>query len=256
MRRVGDDVERELLERLLEDLDLRLGAVSGGVAGAQHPRQRLAALIQIGEQRVKPEGALEVHRRSFLLGVRADQRRVDVDHDPLRADTQPPRPLPCPSARRADRIEQSRVVRDPIDQPKRRRVRRDRPEQRLLITHRPQVRQAVAAVGEHHRQIPDDPARIVPAASLAHPRQRARELPRQPDPVSDLGQQRRARVRHQTVAVRAHGYRETAPIALHPQGEPPEPILQASNTRRIPARADSPAAPTTGAATAPCTIRG
>jgi hypothetical protein len=123
-----------------------------------------------GKQRVKPEGALEVHRRSFFLGVRADQCRVDVDHDPLRAHTQPPCPLPRPSARRADRVEQPRVVRDPVDQPKRRRVRRDRPEQRLLITHRPQVRQAVAAVGEHHRQIPDHPARIVPAASLAHPR--------------------------------------------------------------------------------------
>ena len=34
---VGDDVERELLERLLEDLDLGLGAVSGGVPGRSIP---------------------------------------------------------------------------------------------------------------------------------------------------------------------------------------------------------------------------
>ena len=50
---------RELLQRLLKDLDLRLRAVSSGVAWAQHPRQRLAALIQIRKQRMKPKGPLK-----------------------------------------------------------------------------------------------------------------------------------------------------------------------------------------------------
>ena len=87
-------------------------------------------------------------------------------------------------------------------------------------------------------------------ATLTHARQRARELAGEADPVSDLAEQRSAGMRDQTLSVRRDIYREIAPIALHLQGEPPEWMLQASNTRRIAAQADSPAAPTTGAATA------
>ena len=41
----------------------------------------------------------------------------------------------------------------------------------------------------------------------------------------------------------------------HLQGDPPESVLQASTTRRIPAQADGSAAPVPGAAAASCTIR-
>ena len=92
-------------------------------------------------------------------------------------------------------------------------------------------------------------------ATLTHPDQRVRELAGEADPVSDLAEQRSARVGDQALSVRRDIYREIAPIALHLQGEPPEWILRASNTRRIAAQADSPAAPTIGAATASCTIR-
>src|SRR4051794_35893629 len=47
-------------------------------------------------------------------------------------------------------------------------------------------------------------------------------------------------------SVRQHLYRDPAPLALHLQGEPPEPDLRASTTRRIPAQADSSAAPPSG----------
>ena len=92
-------------------------------------------------------------------------------------------------------------------------------------------------------------------APLAQPRQLARERLRQGDPVSDPGQQTAARVRHQADSVRRDIYVELAPIACHLQGDPPELELQALRTRRIPAPADSQAAPVPGAATGYCKIR-
>ena len=145
------------------------GGVERGVARSQQARQRFARLVEVGLQRVKPEAALVVPGGALLLGMRGDQRRVDIDHDPLGRPS--PAPMPAPAPRRAPRgrVKQPRLGGDPVDQPKRRRVRRDRPEQRLLIAHRAQVRQAVAAIGEHHRQIPDHPARVMPAAPLDAP---------------------------------------------------------------------------------------
>jgi hypothetical protein len=199
---------------------------------------------------MKPEAALERARRALLLRVRADQRGVDVDHDPPRPGARLPGVLTRPRTSGAQRVEQARVSSDPIDHPERRRVRGDRPEQHLLVTDCAQVGQTVAAIGQHHCQVPDHAARIVPAAPLAHARQRPRERVGEPEPIRALGQQRGAGMRDQPVSVRRNIYGETAPIALHLQGDPPEPGLCASATRRIPAQADSPAAPTTGAATA------
>jgi UDP:flavonoid glycosyltransferase YjiC (YdhE family) len=95
----------------------------------------------------------------------------------------------------------------------------------------------------------------VTSTPLTNPRQRTRKLPGEADPISDFAEQRSTRMRDQALSVRRDIYREIAPIALHLQGEPPESMLQASNTRRIAAQADSSAAPTIGAATASCTIR-
>ena len=95
----------------------------------------------------------------------------------------------------------------------------------------------------------------MPPATLPNARQRSLKLAGEPDPVSNLAEQRRPGMRDQTLSVRRDIYREIAPIALHLQGEPPEQILRTSNTHRIAAQADSSAAPTTGASTASCTIR-
>ena len=65
------------------------------------------------------------------------------------------------------------VARDPVDHPERRRVRAHRPEQRGLVAERPEVRQTITAVGEHHRQITDDPPHVVPRT----PGLQARQLP-------------------------------------------------------------------------------
>ena len=173
---------------------------------------------------MKAEAALEVDRRALLLGVRADQRRVDVDHDPLRARAQLPRARPRSRPRRAQRLERPGVAGDPVDQPKRRRVRRDRPEQRLLIAHRAQVRQAVAAVGEHHRQIPDHPARdrACAAARAARP---ARARARRVRPTRSATSANNAAPACDTSPAPsgATSTVKRAPFAHHPQGDPPSP---------------------------------
>ena len=90
----------------------------------------------------------------------------------------------------------------------------------------------------------------MPSAALTNARQRVRELTGETDSVGGLAKQRGPRVRDKSLSVRRDIYREIAPIAPHLQGEPPEQILRTSNTLRIAAQADSPAAPTIGAATA------
>jgi len=240
---VSDDVARELFERLLEHRDLIRGAVRRRVARAQHPRQRLAARVQIGQQRMKPEAALEVHRRAFLLGVRADQRRVDIDHDSLWPRAQLPRPRPRSRPCGAQRLKRGGVAGEPVDQPERGRVGGDRAEQRLLIAHRAQVREAVTTVGEHHREIPDHAPRIVPAPALRHAGQRTRELAGEADTVGGLGKQSRARVRHQARSVRRHIYRERASCTHHPQGDLQDRDQGPSASPRIPVTPDVSGAP-------------
>jgi hypothetical protein len=67
----------------------------------------------------------------------------------------------------------------------------------------------------------------------------ARERPGQAGLVSDPGQQRAARVRHQALCVRRDIYLHPAPSARHLKGDPPELDLCPSASRRIPAQADS-----------------
>ena len=108
---------------------------------------------------------------------------------------------------------------------KRGRVRRDRPEQRVLITHRPEIGEAIAAVGEHHRQVAHHAPGIVPGLTLLQTRQAHRQRPGEPALIGDLRQQRAARMRHKPFSVRRDFYRDVAAIALHLQGDPPEPVL-------------------------------
>ena len=58
-------------------------------------------------------------------------------------------------------MEQARRARDEIDHEKRGRRRRGGREQGSLIGDRSQMREAVAAVGEHHREIAEHAAAVV-----------------------------------------------------------------------------------------------
>ena len=237
-------------------------APSGGRRRCSRRRSRAAARRRappgsrsgVGVQRVEPVAALVVAGRALLLRVRGDQRRVDVDRQPLGRAVQLPEPLARPRVRRAQRVQQPRLRRDPVDHPERGRVRRHRPEQRLLVAHRAEIRHALAAVGEHHRQITDHPARVMTATPLLQPRQPQRQRAREPELVSDLRQQRAARVRHQTRSVRRDIYGYRASIAHHLQGEPPSSGSGPSASPRIPAQPDKSAPPPPGARSY-CTIR-
>ena len=125
-----------------------------------------------------------------------------------------PEPLTRPGVR-GTKLAQQPLRGDPIDRPKRRRVRSHRPEQRLLVTHRTKIRDALAAISEHHRQIPDNPARIMTTTTLLQDRQPKRQRAREPELVANLRDQRAPCMRHQTRAVRRDIYGYRAPIAHH-----------------------------------------
>jgi hypothetical protein len=213
---VRGDALGQLLERGLKHGDLVLRAVSAGVARPQHAGERVLGAVEVGEHRVKPERALVVAGGPGLVGVDDDQRRVEIDDHQPRPRAAPPRTRPGLCARRPDSLQRVRITRDPLQQPVRRRVRGDLAEQRLLIAHRAQIAQRVAAVGQHHRQIPDHAPRRVPRRALKQTLKRAIERAREPEAIRDAGQQHRARVRDQTLSVRPDLYLHIAPHRASP----------------------------------------
>lgn len=57
------------------------------------------------------------------------------------------------------------------------------------MTEHAQISDRFTAVGEHHRQIDGDPARLMDRTSLPQPGQRITETAGQPRHLSDIGQQ-------------------------------------------------------------------
>src|SRR5208282_6467876 len=149
-----------------------------------------------------------------------------------------PETLARPRMGGAQRVQQLRLRRDPVDHPERRRIRGDRAEQRFLLTDRPEIRHALPAIGEHHRQITEHPARVMATAALLEAGQPKRQRPREPQLVGHRREQRAPRVRDQTVSVRGDFYGYRASITHHLQGEPPSSNLRPSSSRRIAAQPD------------------
>ena len=71
--------------------------------------------------------------------------------------------------RGAQPVQAVRVAGDLVDHAKRRRRRRHLTEQDRLIAQRAEVGQAVAAVGEHHREITNHAAAIMAAGTQLQP---------------------------------------------------------------------------------------
>ena len=73
---------RQRRQRHIQHRDVIGGGVRPGVAGAEHPGQRLPGgdlgPVQETQQRVKPEGVLPGRRRVFLLAVRDADRGIEV----------------------------------------------------------------------------------------------------------------------------------------------------------------------------------
>ncbi len=217
-----DMLGRDLLKRPVQHRHMIIGGVRASVPGAQQPAERLARLIQVDLQRVKPVAALIVPGRLLLLRMRCDQRRVNIERQPLRRTTQLPEPLPGACVRDTEGVQQPWLRHNPVDHPKRRGVRRHRPEQRVLLTNRTEIGYALAAIDQHHREITDHPARIMTTTPLLQASQPPRKRHREPHLLSDLRDERGARVRYQTRSVRRDFYGYRASITHHLQGEPPE----------------------------------
>jgi hypothetical protein len=110
------------------------------------------------------------------------------------------------------------ITGDLLDHPPRRRRGGDLTEQLGLVAQHGQVAQAVAAVGQQHRQVPQHRTRpmAVPAAlgATCPPAQRGG----QPEPVGQLHQQRRPGMAGDPIAVAGDVEPRRRLGSLHPQG--------------------------------------
>jgi hypothetical protein len=179
----------EPVEREPEHLEVLLRGVRAGAPGPQDRGERLTGLIQVAADRVKPVAVLVVAgpRSSSSAPSRASRRRSawstpGARPRPRPAPARPPAPSGCDRATAVDRPQHA----------VRRGFRRARTEQALPPLIRRHVGHAVAAVGQHHRHVPEHSPRIVRRATLPRLSQRLRQPPAQPDPGGQLRQQRRA----------------------------------------------------------------
>jgi len=161
-----DDGPRELPQGLIDRLYLVSGRVRARVAGTQDARRGLLRFVEVAEHRVKAKAALVVAGGILFVGVRADQRGVEVEHDPLGLCPERPGPLARLRARLAQPTEHP-LVRERVDHPPCRRVRGNAAKEVLLVAQRPKIREAIAAVGEHHAEVAHDLPGIVRGAALA-----------------------------------------------------------------------------------------
>jgi len=245
---VGHRRARQLPERGFEHGGVVARGVGSRVAGPQQTGERHSArsarAVEVAEQRMEAEAALVVAGRAVLVRMRADERRVDVDHErPGRARAEREGALPGAGAGAPQRTEQV-AVGDRVDCPPRRGVGGHRPEERALVAQRAQVAEGIAAVGQHDRQVAHHPAGVVGRAALAQLTESAGQGRGQPEPIGRFGQQRSAGVCDRVlVSVRGHRHSDRAAIALHLQGDPPELGSRPSTSRNLPAQPDRTSAP-------------
>jgi hypothetical protein len=205
--RAGEDLAvqrglRQLLQRELEHLHVVGGVVGARVAGPQDPGQDLTAAGN--QQRVEPEPAFVMPGRVFFVGVHVDRCRVELHDHTTRCAASLPRALASARTGLANAVELT--LTNAEQHPARGRDGRHITEQRRLPCQPGQVGNAVPAVGGHHRQITQNPSRIMTAATLTRPRQHHAEPVGQTEPVRHQRQQRGPGTRRQTDAVRPHIY--------------------------------------------------
>jgi hypothetical protein len=187
----------QLGKSVVQHGDVVGGVVRAGLARPEHRGQALPgatqAVVGEGQQRGEPEAPLEGGLRTFLVRVRVDQRRVQVDDQPPvrrghRLQLPDLRSRLRPGA--AERGQRGvRVGGERGDQPRHGRVRGHVTEQLRLAADRGQVGQAVTAQRDRDREIEQHLARIVPGTDRSPRRERLRQGARQPHQLSGLQQQ-------------------------------------------------------------------
>lgn len=195
-------------QRGVEDSDLVGCAVRAGTAFAQQRGQRLSGaavrVVDEGQHGMEPEPAFVVRGGTFLLRVRTDQGRVQVDHDLAGLGHRRPVPPGAGPGLGAGGTDRSHgcvgIGGQRLDQPAHRGVGGDRTEQLALCTHQTDIGQTVAAQGEGDGQVQHRLARIVERTRSPPRRQRRTESAIEPAGPGGLQQQYRARRRNQRLA--------------------------------------------------------
>jgi len=154
----------ELRQGQVQHGEVISGCIAPGVPGPQDRSQGLTAedVGAAGEdqQRMEPEAVLVARGGAFLLAVRSQQARIDVqdqagDVGQVRSATGGPDPGPGVGSRSTQRPELNGT--DPVQDPISGRVRGDRTEQGGLIPERGQIRKAVPTIGEGDSQVGQNP---------------------------------------------------------------------------------------------------
>jgi hypothetical protein len=121
--------------------------------------------------------------------------------------------LPC---LRTDRAQPGdRITVQIGQQPPGGRIRGHLPEQVHLVAQHRQIRDRLATIGDHHRQIHRDPTGVVSTLPLPQPSDGLTEPTGQPGCIGDIGQQTGAGVAHHTPPIRAHRDLRTCSGSLH-----------------------------------------
>jgi len=200
------------------------GVVGGGVARTQDPSQRLPtpiAAIQVGQERVEPEGVLVAAGRALLpVGVGIHQRGIKVKDEPAgRGGSGPPHPRPGGGAG-GSQARQAGLAgpRELLDHSPGGRDRGHRPKERLVPAKQAQVAEAVATVGEHHDQIAQHLGWLVTACPAAAAARELFQRMGEPDPVGQLGQQPDPGVADQLLVGNAYRIARVGRLHPHPPG--------------------------------------
>jgi len=208
-------VDGQLEQGVVEDDDVVGGGARAGVARPQQGGEWFAGGVQVGHERVVTEPALVGRRRALLLRVRADQGGVEVDHVEPGIHAPGPRVLAGMRAGQRDLFEHDLV--DRFERAPGRGRRRDTVEQLRLVAQHRQVRDAGAAIGDHHRQVPQHLTPVVAPPALLRRGQRDRQPDREPDVVSHVRQEPGAGVVHQTPPTAGHPQPLPTVSTLHPR---------------------------------------
>src|SRR5271165_191866 len=211
-----------------------LGVVSAGVPWPQDTSQHLP--LAGHDQRVETEAALVMASRMLLLGMDADRCRIEIEPHLAGRCASRPGASAGNRARPTDLVDL--YLAELQKHPTRRRDRRELPEQRWLPSERRQIGNTPAAIRGHHRQIAQNPPRIMSRAALPGPRKRPTKTVRQPETLRRERQQRAPRTRRQARAVRDHIYRSKRRTSRHLQGEPPGRVDWVFANAILPAQAD------------------
>lgn len=121
------------------------------------------------------------------------------------------------------------------DPPRRRRGGHRTEHRRLLAQHR-QVTDGLPAVGEHHRQIDRDPARIMTGVAAAKPRQHVTEGVREAGRVGQINQQPGSGVSHHAGSISADDDLWPGPGTLHPESAFRTGVVRPSTSLIVPAQ--------------------